>query len=107
LQGIEELLPDANLQQCGIPDAKKSKDPLFPAMTTIQISGGRKNKLRPGDLLGTLTAEGGIPGKAVGSIDLFDVCSYVAIRNADVAKALRQLSSRPIKGRKYRARVRK
>jgi len=107
LQGIEELLPNANLQQCGIPDAKKSADSLLPAMTTIQISGGRKNKLRPGDLLGALTAEGGVPGKAVGSIDLFDVCSYVAVRNADVAKALRQLSSRPIKGRKYRVRVRK
>jgi len=106
LQGIEQLLPNANLQKCGIPDAKKSVD-LLPAMTTIQISGGRKNKLRPGDLLGTLTAEGGVPGKAVGSIDLFDACSYVAVRNADVAKALRQLSSRPIKGRKYRARVRK
>jgi ATP-independent RNA helicase DbpA len=107
LQGIEELLPDANLQHRGIPDASRSADPLLPAMTTIQINGGRKNKLRPGDLLGTLTAEGGIPGKAVGSIDLFDVCSYVAIRNADVAKALRQLSTRRIKGRKYRARVRK
>ncbi|MDH3274085.1 MAG: ATP-dependent RNA helicase DbpA [Gammaproteobacteria bacterium] len=107
LQGIEELLPDANLQHRGIPDASRSADPLLPAMTTIQISGGRKNKLRPGDLLGALTAEGGVPGEAVGSIDLFDVCSYVAVRNTDVAKALRQLSNRPIKGRKYRARVRK
>ena len=107
LQGIAELLPDANLQHCGIPDAKRSADALLPAMTTIQISGGRKNKLRPGDLLGALTADGGVAGEAVGSIDLFDVCSYVAVRNADVAKALRQLSSRPIKGRKFRARVRK
>ena len=49
----------------------------------------------------------GVPGEAVGSIDLFEVCSYVAVRNSDVAKALRQLSTRPIKGRKYRARVRK
>jgi len=107
LQGIAELLPDANLQHCGIPDAKRSADALLPAMTTIQISGGRKNKLRPGDLLGALTADGGVAGEAVGSIDLFDVCSYLAVRNADVAKALRQLSSRPIKGRKFRARVRK
>ncbi|MDH3265608.1 MAG: DbpA RNA binding domain-containing protein, partial [Gammaproteobacteria bacterium] len=107
LQGIAELLPDANLQHCDIPDARRTTDALLPAMTTIQISGGRKNKLRPGDILGALTAHGGIPGDAVGSIDLFDVCSYVAIRNANAAKALRQLSDRPIKGRKYRARVRK
>lgn len=107
LQGIDELLPDANLQQRGIPDAKRSADTLTPAMTTIQINGGRKNKLRPGDLLGALTAQGGVPGAAVGSIDLFDTYSYVAVRAAEAKKALRQLSDRPIKGRKYRARVRK
>jgi ATP-independent RNA helicase DbpA len=76
-------------------------------MTTIRINGGRKNKLRPGDLLGALTAEDGVSSEAVGSIDLFDTYSYVAVRNAQVADALRQLSSRPIKGRRYRARVRK
>ncbi len=104
---IEALLPDAFPKHCGIPDAKRSADPLSPAMTTIQISGGRKNKLRPGDLLGALTAEGGVPGNSVGSIDLFDACSYVAVRNAEAQKALRQLANKPIKGRKYRARVRK
>ncbi|MGI9262022.1 MAG: ATP-dependent RNA helicase DbpA [Woeseiaceae bacterium] len=107
LQGIEELLPNANLQRRGIPDAKRSAEILIPAMTTIQINGGRKNKWRPGDILGALTAKGGVPGDAVGSIDLFDIYSYVAVRTAEAKKALRQLSDRPIKGRKYRARVRK
>jgi len=107
LAEIEKSLPDALIQQRGIPDAKRGDDTLTPLMTTIQISGGRKNKLRPGDLLGALTAQGGIPGDAVGSIDLFDTVGYVAIQNKHVPKALRQLSDRPIKGRKYRARVRK
>ena len=107
LLAIEELLPDAMLQQHGIPDAKRSANALTPAMTTIQISGGRKNKLRPGDLLGALTAAGGVSGEVVGSIDLFDECSYVAVRNEQVPQALRQLKDRPIKGRRYRARVRK
>ena len=104
---IEKSLPDALLQQRGIPDVKRGDEALVPLMTTIQISGGRKNKLRPGDLLGALTAQGGIPGDAVGSIDLFDTVGFVAIQNKHVPKALRQLSDRPIKGRKYRARVRK
>lgn len=107
LEEIEKALPDTVLQQRGIPDAKRGDDSLVPLMTTVQISGGRKNKLRPGDLLGALTAQGGIPGSAVGSIDFFDAYCYVAIEDAYVAKALRQLSDRPIKGRKYRARVRK
>jgi len=106
LQDIESLLPAATLKHRGIPDAKSSPRLLFPVMTTIQIGGGRKNKLRPGDLLGTLTAEGGVPGDAVGSIDLFDTYSYVAVRTAQLKKALQQLANRPIKGRKYRARVR-
>ena len=107
LQDIEALLPEATLQHRGIPDSDSAEHLLRPAMTTIQISGGRKNKLRPGDLLGTLTAQGGVPGDAVGSIDLFDTCSYVAVRNAQVKVALRQLTNRPIKGRQYRARVKK
>lgn len=107
LQEIEELLPDAAIQRHNIPDTKRSTDSLLPTMTTIQISGGRKNKLRPGDLLGALTAEGGVAGDAVGSIDLFETYTYVAVRNAQVKRALQQLASRPIKGRKYRARLRK
>lgn len=107
LQDIEILLPATTLQRCEIPDAKRSADPLLPVMTTIQINGGRKNKLRPGDLLGALTAEGGVPGEVVGSIDLFDTYSYIAVRNAQVKEALWQLANRPIKGRQYRARVKK
>jgi ATP-independent RNA helicase DbpA len=106
-QQIEELQPAAELAKCEIPDAKGAQDHLKPAMTTIEISGGRKNKLRAGDLLGALTAGGGIPGDSVGSIDLFDTYSYVAVRNAQSSQALQQLANQPIKGRRYRARPRK
>ena len=107
LEEIEKSLPDTPIQKRGIPDARRDDQTLVPLMTTIQISGGRKNKLRPGDLLGTLTAKGGIPGNAVGKIDLFDSYSYVAVQNKHVPKALRQLGDQPIKGRKYRARARR
>ncbi len=106
-QDIETMLPDAVLQQRGIPDGKDVETRLRPVNTTIQISGGKRNKLRPGDLLGALTAAGGVPGTAVGSIDLFDTCGYVAIDNAHVKAALKQLADKPIKGRKYRARIRR
>jgi ATP-independent RNA helicase DbpA len=85
LQEIEKSLPDALIQQRGIPDARRGDETLVPLMTTIQISGGRKNKLRPGDLLGALTAQGGIPGDAVGKIDLADNVSYVAVQNKHVS----------------------
>lgn len=105
LAEIEKTMPDTVIRQQGIPDAKPGDGRLSPRMTTLQVSGGRRNKLRPGDLLGVLTAAGGIPGQAVGSIDLFDTCAYVAVENAYATKAQKQLSMRPIKGRKFRARI--
>jgi ATP-independent RNA helicase DbpA len=105
LHDIEIANPDLVVKQRPISDSEKSKDVLKPAMKTILISGGRKHRLRPGDVLGTLTADGGVPGSAVGSIDVFDVCCYVAVENAVATRALRQLSSRPVKGRKYKARI--
>lgn len=106
LEEIEKSLPDAHIQQRGIPDAKRDDETLLPLMTTIQISGGRKNKLRPGDLLGALTAKGGIPGDAVGKIDLFATVGYVAVQSKHLSRAVRQLNDQPIKGRQYRARAR-
>jgi ATP-independent RNA helicase DbpA len=105
LMDIEALLPEGTLKECRSPASRPTIESLSSAMTTLQISGGRKNKLRPGDLLGALTAAGGVSGDVVGSIDLFDTVSYVAVRNAHAQKALRQLSSQPIKGRRYRARI--
>lgn len=103
LEQVGESMPDAVIEQRKIPDV--SRDALQASMTTIQISGGKKNKLRPGDFLGALTAEGGIPGNAVGSIDLFDAYAYVAVENTLASEASRQLSGRPIKGRRYRVRI--
>src|SRR4051812_42107523 len=50
------------------------------AMATLYISGGRKDKLRPGDILGALTGEaGGFPGSDVGKIEIHERFSYVAV----------------------------
>ena len=102
---IEARYEDAKPREISIPASNRMTESSSPAMTTIRISGGRKNKLRPGDLLGALTAKGGVSGDVVGSIDLFDTVSYVAIRNAQAKAAMRQLADHPIKGRRYRARI--
>lgn len=75
-----------------------------PAMATICIDAGRKDKIRPGDILGALTAAGGIAGSAVGKIDLADHQAYVAIARDQVDHALRCLAGGRIKGRSVRAR---
>ena len=78
--------------------------PVVPLMTTILIDGGKKQKLRPGDILGALTGEQGIEGKQVGKIHIFDNWSYVAVNVDAVRPALRKLGSGKLKGRTFRSR---
>ncbi|MDC9727224.1 MAG: ATP-dependent RNA helicase DbpA, partial [Candidatus Thioglobus sp.] len=49
-----------------------------PVMTTLKIDGGKKQKLRPGDIVGGLTGKGGIPGDQIGKITMASNWSYVA-----------------------------
>jgi len=78
--------------------------PLVPSMVTLCIDGGRKNKMRPGDILGALTGEAGIAGSEVGKIDVFDSHAYVAIIRTSAEQALLCLSRNKIKGRFFKVR---
>jgi ATP-independent RNA helicase DbpA len=75
-----------------------------PAFVTLCIAGGRKNKIRPGDVLGALTGEAGIEGKAVGKIEVMDYATYVAISSEQARSALGRLQNGKIKGRKFKVR---
>jgi ATP-independent RNA helicase DbpA len=75
-----------------------------PPMVTLWINGGRKNKVRPGDILGALTGDAGIAGSEVGKIDIFDAHAYVAIKQDSVDKALACLRNGKIKGRSFMVR---
>ena len=57
-------------------------------METLYISGGRKDKMRPGDILGALTGEaGGFQGSDVGKIEIHERFSYVAIARGSAERA--------------------
>jgi ATP-independent RNA helicase DbpA len=75
-----------------------------PGFTTLVIAGGRRDKVRPGDILGALTGDAGIAGKAVGKIDVLDYAAFVAVERKVADLALRQLSNGKIKGRKFKVR---
>ncbi len=77
---------------------------LSPPMVTLCINGGRKNKIRAGDILGALTANTNLPGKQIGKIDVFDILAYVAVERPIAKQALKILSEGKIKGRKFRVR---
>ncbi len=73
-------------------------------MQTLLISGGRKDKVRPGDILGALTGEAaGLKGEDIGKIEIQDRLSYVAVSRAVGRRAASGLNGGKIKGKRYRA----
>lgn len=73
-------------------------------MVTIQLDAGRKNKIRPGDILGALTGDAGLDGSDIGKIDIFDMSSYVAVTKSALRQAMNYLANGKVKGRSIRAR---
>jgi ATP-independent RNA helicase DbpA len=73
--------------------------PAPPRMATLLLAAGKNKKLRPGDILGALTAEGGVSGAEVGLIHIDESCSYVAVASAVAEQALLHLQGTPIKGK--------
>ena len=81
----------------------KSKVSMPAKMMTLFIAGGRKNKMRAGDLLGALTGEaGGLKSENVGKIEIHDYFSYVAISQSMAKIALDRLQDGRIKGKRFR-----
>jgi len=75
-------------------------------MRTLAVAGGRKDKLRPGDILGALTGEaGGIPAAEVGKIEIHDHVSYVAILAKTAPLAFEKLRDSRIKGKKFQIKM--
>lgn len=86
-----------------LPQGDKKSLPS-PNMVTLNIDGGKKDKLRPGDIIGALTKDAGLPFEKIGKIDMFDFAAYVAVDSSIALAALKQLSDGKLKGRKFRAR---
>ncbi|MBE4234488.1 ATP-dependent RNA helicase DbpA [Vibrio parahaemolyticus] len=100
---IEEYL-EMDVVPATLP-AKSNQQPYQAKMVTINIDGGKKQKVRPGDILGCLTGKNGIPGAQVGKIHLFPVRSYVAVEKSAAKKTLQIISTGKMKGRQFRARL--
>lgn len=84
--------------------AGAAAEPWPAPFVTLAIDAGRQDKLRPGDLLGALTGDAGLPGTAVGKIDVFPTRTYVAIDRASHVRAMQRLRAGKIKGRTFRIR---
>ena len=81
------------------------KGPLMPPMVTLHIQGGRKEKIRPGDVLGALTADLGYTREQVGKINVNDWSTYVAVDRAIAEQVASRLNDGRIKGKSVKVRV--
>jgi ATP-independent RNA helicase DbpA len=82
-----------------------SDAPFLPPMVTLQILGGRKEKIRPGDVLGALTGEAGFTREQIGKINVTEQSTYVAVERSIAAEALRKLSAGKVKGKSVKVRM--
>lgn len=80
-------------------------EPLRPPMSTIQLLGGRKEKIRPGDVLGALTKDLGYPAPQIGKINVNEFSTYVAVERGVAHDVLNKLSSAKVKGRSVKVRM--
>jgi len=85
--------------------APTGKGPLMPPMVTLHIQGGRKEKIRPGDVLGALTADLGYAREQVGKINVNDWSTYVAVDRAIAEQVASRLNDGRIKGKSVKVRV--
>ncbi len=82
-----------------------SRERLLPPMATLQILGGRRDKMRPGDVLGALTGSAGFTAAQVGKIHVNDHSVYVAVERAIAGLAVQRLSAGKVKGKTVKVRL--
>tara|TARA_R110002072_G_scaffold172728_5_gene327072 strand:- start:15830 stop:17239 length:1410 start_codon:yes stop_codon:yes gene_type:complete len=88
-----------------LPDINVLSKPVFrPTMACIQIDGGKRDKLRPGDILGALTSSNSIAFDQVGKISVFPNTAIVAVSRDILKLALALFNDGKMKGRRFRVR---
>ena len=90
------------MREMPFPDKRHMQTrPFYPPMVTLRIDGGKNRKLRPGDILGALTGDSGIPASEVGKIKILARSAYVGVTQDSSKAALALLNEGKIKGREF------
>lgn len=68
-------------------------------MARLFVNIGKNQNIRPGDILGAIAGESGMPGKMVGSIDMYDKYTFVEVPRESADVVLRAMKDVKIKGK--------
>ena len=68
-------------------------------MVRLFINLGKKQKIKPGDILGAIAGETGIPGKLIGTIDMYDKYTFVEVPREYASDVIQTMKTTKIKGK--------
>ena len=74
-------------------------------MVRLFVDAGRKSGVRPGDIVGAIANEAGIPGNVIGAIDIYDTFSFVDVPGEYLKQVLEGMSRATIRNREARIRL--
>ena len=71
-------------------------------MARLFINTGKKDRIKPGDIVGAITGEAGISGRVIGQIDIYDDYTFVDVPKSVITKILDQMTNTKIKGKRIK-----
>jgi len=101
IKKLKEVRPSLDIENIDVLQPNKNFY-LQGEVETLCIDGGKKKKIRAGDILGTLCKDIGIEPKLIGKIDIYERNSYVAINKSVIKRAFNGLRGGKIKKRRVR-----
>ena len=86
------------------PEAREVGPPQG-GMARLFLSAGRRAGVRPADIVGAIANEAGVPGKAIGAIDIYDNFTFVEVPEEFRDQVLERMARATIRGRPIEARI--
>ena len=96
---LSEYLNKSEITSSQREDALSDTGAEEEGMVRLFINVGRKQNVRPGDILGAIAGESGIQGKLVGSIDIHDKYTFVEVPREVAEDVLEAMKNVKIKGK--------
>jgi len=76
----------------------REKGVTEPGMARLFLNLGKKDRIRPNDIVGAIAGETGVPGRSIGGIDIFDNFSFVDVPSKDAEHVIKVMKNNTIKG---------
>jgi ATP-dependent RNA helicase DeaD len=86
-------------------EIEDASDGVEPGMVRLFLNIGRASGVRPGDIVGAIANEAGLPGRAIGAIDIYDTTAFVEVPGAASDRVIQALQRTTIKGQQVQAQV--